>query len=236
MKSLEKEIAVYLLKSNLSKATSELPNALLQLFTLVHNKASDTYLVGGCVRDMLLGKKPKDYDIVTSASITELVPELERNGWEVKGVGEAFLVYVVSKTIGEVHYQFEIANFRKESKSSDGRRPDTVEVGTIEEDAARRDFTINSIYYNPLALGYKIKDANCGITHLLERKLKFIGKPKDRIKEDYLRCWRLYRFANTLGFNIDKKSLKAVRELFNEAYQNTTPERIRQEVEKMCGL
>lgn len=235
-KILEKEIQAWLFETNLDRATKELPTPLLQLFTIVYYTASETYLVGGCVRDMILGRTPKDYDIVTSASITELQPKLIENGWEVKGVGDNFLVYVVSKTIGETHWQFEIANFRKESKTSDGRRPDSVSIGTIEDDAARRDFTINSIYYNPLLLGpngSKLTDYNGGIKDLAACKLKFIGKPKDRIKEDYLRVFRCFRFASTLNFNIDTKSLKACREMWNEAYTNTTPERARMEIERM---
>lgn len=226
-----KTTAEALLKANLFWAIKCVPNSLLQLFTIVHNVTPNTYLVGGCVRDMLLSRKPKDFDIVTDADIESLIPTLEKNGWEVKGVGDAFLVYVVSKTIYETHYQFEIANFRKESTSSDGRRPDHVEVGTIEEDAARRDFTVNSIYYNPIS--DVLHDFNGGIKHLLERKLKFIGKPKERIKEDYLRVFRCFRFASTLKFTIDDKSLRACRELWKEAYDNTTPERARMEIERM---
>lgn len=234
MKALERDMTTWLIASNLESSTKALPNSLLQLLTIVYNQSSETYLVGGCVRDMLLGKTPKDYDIVTAAKITNLKPLLEENGWEVKGVGDAFLVYVVSKNYPDGTHMYEVANFRKESKTSDGRRPDSVEIGTIEDDAARRDFTVNSLYYNPLLVGH-IRDFNGGMKDLFERKLKFIGKPKDRIQEDYLRVYRFFRFIGTLKFTPDKRSLSACREYFTEATNNTTPERIRQEFERLAG-
>lgn len=200
---------------------------LLQIFLLVYNTSPQTYLVGGCVRDMLLGRKPKDYDIVTDASIEAITPDLTASGWEVKGVGDHFLVNIVSKN-GNM---FEIANFRKESGFSDGRRPDSVEIGTLEEDAKRRDFTVNSIYYNPFSGEYI--DPNNGIRDIKAKKLAFIGNPHDRIKEDYLRVFRFYRFLAKLGFEGHPRSLKACREMFNEAYRNTTPERVRMEIERI---
>jgi tRNA nucleotidyltransferase/poly(A) polymerase len=201
--------------------------ALLEIMTIIRNKSANTYLVGGCVRDMLLGREPKDFDIVTDASIEELSHDLIASGWELKGVGDHFLVNVVSKN-GNV---FEIANFRKEAGFSDGRRPDKVEIGTLQEDAARRDFTVNSIYFDPFNGQYI--DPNDGIKDLKAKILRFIGKPRDRIKEDYLRVFRFYRFLAKLGFEGHPKSLSACREMFNEAYRNTTPERVRVEIERI---
>lgn len=200
---------------------------LLQIFLLIYDRSPSTYLVGGCVRDMLLGKEPKDYDIVTEANIDILRPILVDNGWQVDAVGENFLVYAVSK----YHRQFEIANFRKESGFTDGRRPDRVEVGTLEEDAKRRDFTVNSIYYNPIS--HAFVDPNNGREDIKKRSLKFVGRPHDRIREDYLRVFRFFRFLSKLGFEPDIRSLKACRELFNEAYSKTNPERVRMEIERM---
>lgn len=200
---------------------------LLQIFSIVYAISPNSYLVGGCVRDMLLNREPKDYDIVTDAGIENLTPSLVDSGWKVDAVGENFLVYAVSKN----HRMFEIANFRKENGFSDGRRPDNVCIGTLEEDAARRDFTINSIYYNPITDVFS--DPNNGRKDLQSKLLRFIGKPHDRIKEDYLRIFRFYRFLNQLGFIPDQKSLKACREMFNEAYVKTTPERVRMEIERM---
>lgn len=201
--------------------------ALLEILMIIRNASQNTFLVGGCVRDMLLKKTPKDYDIVTDANMEALREEFNTNGWKVDAVGENFLVYAVSKN----HNQFEIANFRKEGPSSDGRRPDHVEIGTLEDDAARRDFTVNSIYYDPFS--GKFLDPNNGMRDLRERTLKFIGKPHERIKEDYLRVFRFYRFLAKLGFEGHPKSLRACREMFNEAYRATTPERVRMEIERI---
>lgn len=194
---------------------------------MIYETNPETYLVGGCVRDMLLGKEPKDYDIVTMANIEDLRGTLSDNGWQVDAVGENFLVYAVSK----YHRQFEIANFRKESGFTDGRRPDRVEIGTLEEDAKRRDFTVNSIYYNPVSDTFV--DPNNGRNDVQKRVLKFVGRPHDRIREDYLRVFRFFRFLSKLSFEPDIKSLKACRELFNEAYSKTNPERVRMEIERM---
>lgn len=214
---------------------TDLSLSLFSVFVMICNeddvyKVNSTYLVGGCVRDMLMGKKPKDFDIVTSVPIKRVNEILKEEGWSIDEVGNQFLVTVASKN-GE---QFEISNFRKESGFSDGRRPDQVDIGDLSSDAARRDFTVNSIYFNPLRGEWK--DPNDGLKDLTERKLKFIGRPHDRIKEDYLRVFRFYRFLQKTGFTPDKKSLKACREMFNEAYSNTTPERVRVEIERMSKI
>lgn len=199
---------------------------LLQLLMFIREASEKTYLVGGCVRDMLLGKTPKDYDIVTTANMEYVRQHLSMNGWKVDTVGDHFMVYAVSKD-GQ---QFEVANFRKDV-GSDGRRPESVLIGTLEEDAARRDFTVNSIYYDPFSGSFI--DPNNGRKDIQDRVLRFIGRPHDRIKEDYLRVFRFYRFLAKLGFEGHPKSLRACREMFNEAYSKTTPERVRMEIERM---
>lgn len=204
-----------------------LNNNLLQIFMLLNNESPNNYLVGGCVRDYLMGKEPKDFDIVTDIHMDKIEQIFSENGWDVDAVGKQFLVMFISKD----EYTYEIANFREEHGFTDGRRPDDVEIGDLKSDAARRDFTVNSIYYDPIKDEYV--DPNNGMEDLKNRELKFIGRPKDRIREDYLRVFRYFRFLNK-GFKPNKKSLKACRELFNEAYQKTTPERVRSEIEKMA--
>jgi tRNA nucleotidyltransferase/poly(A) polymerase len=202
---------------------------LMQLLLLLNQHSPKTYLVGGCVRDMLLGKTPKDFDIVTTANIPVLHEGKDRfsgNGWSVDYVGQHFGVYIFSKD----GRQFDVANFRKDI-GGDGRRPESTLIGTLEEDALRRDFTVNSIYYEPFSGQYI--DPNGGIKDVKAKILRFIGKPHDRIKEDYLRVFRFYRFLAKLGFEGHPKSLKACREMFNEAYKATTPERVRMEIERI---
>ena len=203
---------------------------VLQIFLILNEVSKNNYLVGGCVRDELIGKTPHDYDIVTDVHMDISKPLFEENGWKVKECGEAFLVLNISKG----GYQFEIANFRKDGVYLDGRRPEKVEVGTIDEDAQRRDFTINAIYQNPLT--GEVKDpTGHGLQDINTRTLRFIGKPEERIAEDKLRVFRFYRFLKK-GFYPERKSLKACRRLFNDAYVETTPERVRLELEKMTGL
>jgi len=201
---------------------------LKHIFYLLGQHSKNNYLVGGCVRDAFLGVESKDYDIVTDVHMDISGPLLQENGFHVLECGEAFLVLTVSKD-GE---QFEIANFRKEGIYLDGRRPAEIEIGTIEEDAVRRDFTINALYENPVT-GQILDPTEKGLSDIKSRTLRFIGKPKDRIKEDYLRVFRFYRFLACKDLQPDVKSIKACREMFNEAYANTTPERVRLELERM---
>ena len=114
---------------------------------------------------------------------------------------------------------------------SDGRRPDSVQVGTIEEDAMRRDFTINSLYLNPWT-GEIHDPTGRGLEDLKNRIIRFNGKASDRIKEDFLRVFRAYRQAYTLNFTIEKNTLKNMRRYFKEACEKLPPERIRTEIEK----
>ena len=204
---------------------------LKHIFYLLSNVSDENYLVGGCVRDAFLGNEVKDYDIVTDIQYINIVRILKAEGWDVKECGEQFMVLHVSKD-GE---QYEIANFRKEGVYLDGRKPSMVEIGNIKDDAFRRDFTVNAIYENPRT-GKILDPTGQGLSDIKNRTLRFIGKPKERIQEDYLRVFRFYRFLATKGLKADSKSLKACREYFNEAYQNTTPERARSEIERMLKI
>lgn len=207
-----------------------IPSKLGYLLYLLDSefKGSTTRIVGGCVRDFLLGKQPKDFDVATDIHIDGVHEVLSRGGFQIDTTGKQFLVLNASKD-GEM---YEISNFRKDGVSYDGRRPSSVEIGTLEEDAYRRDFTINALYYDN-----KTKSITAPIpTSLVDignRLLRFIGKPEDRIKEDYLRVFRFYRFISQKELSPEKKSLKACRTYFNEALDNTDGERIRNEIERM---
>jgi len=211
----------------MEKIAIEQELTLLQIFAILKEQSTNNWLVGGCVRDLLVGKNPKDFDIVTDTPMDALQKAFEQADWDVKSTGQNFLVLNISKN-GRM---FEIANFRKDGVYSDGRRPETVQIGTIEEDAIRRDFTINALYFDPYT--EKILDpTGMGLKDIETRTLRFVGRPNDRIKEDYLRVFRFYRFLRK-GFTPHPKSLRACREMFNEAYAKTTPERVRAEIEKM---
>lgn len=200
---------------------------VLAIASLLGTLSKNSYYIGGCVRDSILGKAPKDYDFVTDASYEKLEEAFTSNGFKVQTEGKQFLVLIVSKD-GE---QFEIANFRKDGTYTDGRRPEAVEIGTIYDDAQRRDFTVNAGYVN-VVTGALMDPNGTFIEDMNTKTLRFIGKPKDRIEEDYLRIFRFYRFASK-GFKMESNSLKACREHFDTAVAKTAPERMRVEIERM---
>lgn len=204
------------------------PAKLFPVLMVLESRSENVFVVGGAVRDIVSEKTPKDWDLVTDTPMEELIPLFEEGGFKVKQTGVAH--FVLNVTID--HFEVEVSNFRKDVVC-DGRQAE-VEVGTIEDDAFRRDFTINAVYINTRTLEM-VDPTGLGIQDLAESTLRFVGKPKDRIREDYLRVWRLMRFA-AKGFTPEPRSLRAVRELWNEAYEKTTPERVRMEVEKMAGL
>ena len=180
---------------------------------------------GGCVRDRLLGKEPKDYDIATSATPAQVM-RLYPGSNE---VGAHFGV-VIAKCHG---HHVEIATFRTDGSYRDGRRPDTVMFSTPEEDARRRDFTINGLFENP-ATGELIDHVG-GRADLEARVLRAIGTPADRFGEDSLRLLRAVRFAVTLGFEIDPATWAAMCEHAN-GLARISPERIREEFSRILVL
>lgn len=203
-------------------------NTLLELCLHIKNLTNEVYFVGGCVRDQVIGLTPKDYDIVTDCNLDVLNITLIDNGWKINEAGKNFLVTIASKN----NQQYEITNFRKDGTYTDGRRPDYVEIGDMQTDYLRRDFSINALYYHPF--DDKIVDpSGHGIKDIQNKIIRFNGKAKDRIKEDYLRIFRCYRFASKYGFTIENTALKACRTNFNKACKTIAPERIRVEIEKM---
>ena len=180
-------------------------------------------LAGGCVRDMLLGREPKDYDVATSArpeQVVKLFPGA-------KTVGAHFGVVVVRA--GE-HDFVEVATFRSDGSYSDGRRPDSVVFSTPEMDAERRDFTVNGLFFDPLA--GKVIDFVGGEKDLKMRLLRAIGVAKDRFEEDRLRLLRCIRFATVLGFDIESATWDSVCGLADKI-TSVSVERIREEFIKI---
>ncbi len=159
------------------------------------------YLAGGCVRDTLLGRPPKDFDIATNA-LPENILSLFPNAIE---VGKAF--GVVRAPVGNV--VFEIATFRSDLSYSDGRHPDAVKFADAAHDALRRDFTINAMFYDPVA--GKLIDYVGGKKDLDDRTIRFVGDDDARIKEDHLRMLRAVRFAAALDFHIASGTFDAIR-------------------------
>jgi len=187
--------------------------------------SDESCLVGGAVRDILLHKEPKDFDFVTDIPYDNLIKIFTENGYSVKEKGKHFLVLIVIKD----GIQTEIANFRKDNTYSDGRRPDSVSIGTINDDFERRDFTINALYFN---LRNKSLLLNSGLDDIENKILRFVGNPYDRINEDYLRVFRFFRFLKTKNLKADPKSLSACRNMFDTAIKNSNSQRILSEIEK----
>ncbi len=174
------------------------------------------------MRDMLLGVEPKDYDIATSARPDE-VQQLFPKSY---AVGAHFGVIVV-----RIHdFSFEVATFRRDGKYSDARRPDSVEFTDAEEDAKRRDFTVNGLFLDPL--NDEVLDFVGGREDLPKQILRAIGDPAARFGEDHLRLLRAVRFATTLGFQIEEQTWGAVRKL-SAQIKSVSAERIRMELEKI---
>lgn len=159
-----------------------------------------TYFAGGCVRDSLLGKEPKDYDIATSATPDEVQTIFPHSN----AIGAHFGVILVK----EAKFPFEIATFRHDGSYNDGRRPESVTFSTPEEDSQRRDFTINGLFQHPQT--GEIIDFVNGQADLKTKTLRAIGTASDRFKEDALRLMRAVRFATVLDFEIEPSTWDAI--------------------------
>ncbi len=193
-----------------------------QIVEQLRKKGFESYWAGGCVRDMLLRQNPKDYDIATKAApdqVRALFPK-------VIPVGEKFGVVMVVVE-GE---HFEIATFRTEGKYSDGRRPDSVSFASAEEDAHRRDFTMNGLFYDPVT--EKVLDFVGGQEAIQKRVVETVGDPAERFQEDKLRLLRAIRFASTLSFEIESRTFEVLKRLASEI-KKVAPERIREELAKI---
>ena len=181
-----------------------------------------SYFAGGCVRDLIMKKPPKDYDIATTAT-----PEdIEKIFPKCVPVGKQFGVMIV--VLGDIH--FEVATFRSEGPYRDGRHPDDVSFTTPEEDARRRDFTVNGLFYDPLTR--HVVDYVQGKRDIRERCIRTIGEPQERFMEDRLRLLRAIRFGANLDFTIEDKTWRAIKNLRREIH-TVSQERIRDELIKM---
>ncbi len=184
----------------------------------------EALLAGGCVRDMLLGHRPADYDVATSATPRQV----KRLFGHVLMVGAKFgvaMVIINRRTV-------EVTTFRSDLSYSDGRRPDGVKFVTAREDAQRRDFTINGMFYDPIC--EKVIDYVGGKADLAGGVICAIGDPKRRFAEDYLRMLRAVRFSGRFGFRIDRATAEAIGRNAGRITR-ISGERIREELEKMCA-
>ena len=184
----------------------------------------EALFAGGCVRDMLLRRRCNDYDVATNASPLQV----KRLFDHVLLVGAAFGVAMVIRRGRKV----EVTTFRSDVSYSDGRRPDAVRFSSREEDAQRRDFTINGMFYDPIA--EEVIDTVGGREDLERRIVRTIGQPEQRFAEDYLRMVRAVRFAVALEFQIESATAAAIAETA-ERITAISGERIFDELGKMLA-
>jgi poly(A) polymerase len=181
------------------------------------------FLVGGCVRDLVMGFVPKDYDISTDATPEQVVGLFP----ESLTVGAQFGVMIVPREEGNV----EVATFRSDGRYSDGRHPNEVRYAkTPQQDVLRRDFTINGLLYDPLE--ERVLDYVGGQADIRARRVRTIGDPYERFSEDRLRMLRAVRFAVRLKFTLDAATKQAIRKQAPEIRQ-VSAERLRDEILKI---
>ena len=186
----------------------------------------EAYWAGGCVRDVLLERTPKDYDVATNATPAEIRALFGTR--QTVAVGAAFGVITVLGPEGAG--QIEVATFRRDAPYSDGRHPDSVTYSTAREDASRRDFTINGMFFDPLE--EQVIDFVGGREDLDRRVVRAIGRAEERISEDKLRMLRAVRFSATLDFTLDAATLRTIQERAGEVTV-VSPERIAGEMQRM---
>jgi len=174
------------------------------------------------VRDLLLGRKPKDFDIVTSAQVNEISRLFPKH----LTVGKKFGIVIVMEFGDPV----EIATFRKDLKYRDGRRPSGIKPATLEEDVERRDFTVNGLLYDPFKK--QVIDKSNGRQDLRRKLIRAIGDPDKRFCEDHLRMLRAIRFGVQLGFRIEPKTWRAIRKNASKI-DRISAERVREELLKI---
>ena len=180
------------------------------------------YWAGGCVRDALLGREPEDYDIATSATPGQTEVLFRRT----VPVGRKFGVVLVL----ENGHEFQVATFRAEADYQDGRHPEQVTFSDARADAAKRDFTVNGLFYDPLQ--ERLHDWVGGETDLRAKLLRTSGPPAERFGEDHLRLLRTVRFAAQLDFQIEAGTLTALRAGASKIL-TVSAERIREELLKV---
>ncbi|MEL6330833.1 MAG: CCA tRNA nucleotidyltransferase [Planctomycetota bacterium] len=218
---------------NADNVASQHRDAAVGVVRTLRDAGHAAYLAGGCVRDELLGLHPKDFDVATDATPDRISRLFDRTS----EVGAAFgVVLVRHHSRHGPHFATEVATFRTDGVYSDGRRPDSVRFATAEEDAKRRDFTINALFLDPLAEDTEpaVIDFVGGRADLEAGVIRAVGDPNARLAEDHLRALRAVRFTCRLGFEIERETADAIAEHASEL-AGVSRERIGDEVRRMLA-
>ncbi len=200
----------------------QLKECAITIVKKLQDEGFTTYFAGGCVRDALLGKNPIDYDIATAATpedVKQIFPKSVT-------VGKSFGVSRVP--FGD--NWFEVATFRTDADYHNGRHPTSVTYSTPEEDAKRRDFTVNAIFYDPVSK--EIHDFVNGRKDIDDKIIRCVGNPIERFQEDHLRMLRAVRFTSVLSFTLEKDTADAIRSTAADILK-ISPERIRDELTRI---
>lgn len=209
---------------NLNK---NIPKEIAETAKTLQNKGFEAFLVGGCVRDLILEKKPKDWDLTTNAKPEEIIDSFDETFYE----NDFGTVGVKTNSNDESLKIIEITPYRLESGYSDKRHPDKIKFGKkIEDDLARRDFTINAIAYN-FSKG-QIIDLYKGQEDIKKSLITTVGDPNKRFNEDALRMLRAIRFSAELNFVIESETMLSI-EKNKKLIENVSRERIRDEFIKI---
>lgn len=198
------------------------PKYVRQVLTTLQARGHLAFLVGGCVRDMLLGVHPQDWDVCTSALPQEVLAIFP--GARTTGLRHGTVTVLVRSR------QVEVTTFRSEGSYADHRHPDAVSfVGDLATDLSRRDFTMNAIALPPDGL---VVDPYGGVQDIREKRIRCVGVAEERFEEDALRMFRALRFSARLGFDIEEKTMAAILAKAPLAAE-LAPERVRDEMEKL---
>ena len=203
------------------KYNINIPSDILAIKDVFKKNGYKLYVVGGAVRDALLGKQPKDFDLATDALPDRVEQIMAQAGFSTLPTGKAFGVINVFTNQGE----YEIATFRTDSQTGDGRRPDSVSFTNIEGDVMRRDLTINALFYDIDT--HEVVDLVGGIEDLKNGVVRTVGSPKERFNEDKLRILRAIRFAGRFGSGLDPQVDAALNN--DASLDGISGERIRDE-------
>jgi putative nucleotidyltransferase with HDIG domain len=212
--------------------TSDKAREATRIVRELRDRGFSAYLAGGCVRDLVLGREPADYDVATSATPAEVMRLFPKT----YAVGAQFGVVLVpvlrnGPTGERANYATEVATFRSDGAYSDGRHPDQVQFSSSAQlDVQRRDFTINGLLLDPLSRD--VLDYVGGRQDLERGVVRAIGEPHHRFSEDKLRMLRAVRFAARFGYQIYPRTFAAIQELAAQIHQ-VSRERIRDEILKM---
>lgn len=201
----------------------------LSIVRQLRDAGFQSLLAGGCVRDQILGKEPKDYDVATDATPTQVIHLFGER--RTVAIGASFGVVMIPGT-NRRQGQVEVATFRRDGEYLDGRHPQSVRFCSAREDAQRRDFTINGMFFDPIS--DTVIDHVGGLEDLKREIVRAIGDPVARFSEDKLRMLRAVRFAATFQFHLDESTELAIRTL-NHQITQVSVERILQELKRMLA-